>query len=56
MHCFSLFTIEYYLDYRLVVGRMSLTRGAVGEKSSSSCSYLGNNQQKRKGEKMRLLS
>jgi hypothetical protein len=36
--------------------RMSLTRGAVDKKSSSSCSYLGNNQQKRKGVKMRLTS
>jgi hypothetical protein len=28
----------------------------TGDESSSSCSYLGNNQQKRKGAKTRLSS
>ena len=35
--------------------RTRLTRGAVGNKSSYSCSYLDNNQQKRKGSKDLLV-
>ena len=29
MHCFSLFTIEYYIDYRLVVGLCAASAAAA---------------------------
>ena len=47
---------QHVMKEDATTSRTRLTREAVGNKSSSSCSYLGNNQQKRKGAKTRLLS